>query len=149
MPYVNNKGTDQPVHPHSLISAFVGCFLDSIIPTLDKFQTFKLASVGEEVGLSLTLVQTPKDRFSRDMAQIYIFRFVSVGPRLSSFLIDLNDEDINMADCSTMLPVRTDQTLQICGYPLRDVPQHLLDRLLPHVVFNEYGVQVSFLFHSF
>ena len=67
---------------------------------------------------------------------------MSVGPRLSSFLIDLNEDDINMADCSTMLPVRTDQTLQICGYPLRDVPQNLLDRLPPHVVFNEYGVQV-------
>ena len=67
---------------------------------------------------------------------------MSVGPRLSSFLIDLNEDDISMTDCSTMLPVRTDQTLQICGYPLRDVPQNLLDRLPPHVVFNEYGVQV-------
>ena len=76
---------------------------------------------------------------------IFHFRFVSVGPRLSSFLIDLNEDDINMADCSTMLPVRTDQTLQICGYPLRDVPQNLLDRLPPHVVFNEYGVQVCLL----
>ena len=34
MPYANNKGTDQPVHPHSLISAFVVCCLDSIIPLL-------------------------------------------------------------------------------------------------------------------
>ena len=29
--YVNNKGADQPVHPCSLISAFVVCCLDSII----------------------------------------------------------------------------------------------------------------------
>ena len=29
--YVNNKGADQPAHPHSLISAFVVRCLDSII----------------------------------------------------------------------------------------------------------------------
>ena len=29
--YVNNKGTDQPVHLHSLISVFVFPCLDSII----------------------------------------------------------------------------------------------------------------------
>ena len=29
--YANNKGTDQPAHPRSLISAFVICSLDSII----------------------------------------------------------------------------------------------------------------------
>ena len=27
----DNKGADQPAHPHSLISAYVVCFLDSII----------------------------------------------------------------------------------------------------------------------
>ena len=31
MLYVNNKGTDHPVHPCSLISAFVVRCLDSII----------------------------------------------------------------------------------------------------------------------
>ena len=31
LPYVNNKGTDQSAHPHSLISAFVVCYLDSIM----------------------------------------------------------------------------------------------------------------------
>ena len=30
MPYANNKGADQPAHPHSLIRTFVVCFLDSI-----------------------------------------------------------------------------------------------------------------------
>ena len=29
MPYANNKGAGQPAHPHSLISAFVVCCLDS------------------------------------------------------------------------------------------------------------------------
>ena len=33
MPYATNKGADQPAHLHSLISAFVVHFLDSMIPT--------------------------------------------------------------------------------------------------------------------
>ena len=32
LPYANNKGTDQPAHLRRLISAFVVCWLDSIIP---------------------------------------------------------------------------------------------------------------------
>ena len=32
MSYANNKGADQPAHPHSLISAFVVRCLDSLIP---------------------------------------------------------------------------------------------------------------------
>ena len=37
MPYANNKDADQPAqpaHPRSLISTFVVCCLDSIIPLL-------------------------------------------------------------------------------------------------------------------
>ena len=34
MPCANNKGADQPAHPHSLIRAFVVRCLDSIIPLL-------------------------------------------------------------------------------------------------------------------
>ena len=32
--YANNRGTDQPAHPRSLISAFVVHCMDSIIPLL-------------------------------------------------------------------------------------------------------------------
>ena len=32
--FANNKGTDQPAHPRSLISVFVFRFLESIIPNL-------------------------------------------------------------------------------------------------------------------
>ena len=31
MPYANNKGADQPAHPHSLISTFIVRCLDSMI----------------------------------------------------------------------------------------------------------------------
>ena len=34
MPYANNKDTDQPAHPRSLIRAFVVRCLDSIMPIL-------------------------------------------------------------------------------------------------------------------
>ena len=32
--FVNNKGADQPAHPHSLISAFVNRFFEGIISKL-------------------------------------------------------------------------------------------------------------------
>ena len=40
MPYVHNKGADQPAHPHSLISTFVVRCLDSMFTYLlyPKFQ---------------------------------------------------------------------------------------------------------------
>ena len=44
MPYTNNKGADQPVHPHSLISAFVVCCLDSITPLVVIFDISRLSS---------------------------------------------------------------------------------------------------------
>ena len=52
MPYANNKGADQPMHPHSLISAFVVCCLDSIIPIFAKSKIIVYAA--EQAGLSIT-----------------------------------------------------------------------------------------------
>ena len=61
----NNKGADQPVHPHSLISAFAIHFLESIIRKLATsiISIFWLVSVAEETGLSLTLSETLKTGF--------------------------------------------------------------------------------------
>ena len=42
MPYANNKGTDQPAHPRSLISTFVVRTLDSIVPVVAVYQTSRL-----------------------------------------------------------------------------------------------------------
>ena len=72
MPYANNKYADQPAHSRSLISAFVVRCLDSLIPlvSISKISSLYLASVAAQAGLSLTLSQTPEDRFSRGMAQI-------------------------------------------------------------------------------
>ena len=63
--YANNKGADQPVHPHSLISTFVVCCLDSIIPlvSISKIPSLYLASVAVQAGLSLLWSQTPKTGF--------------------------------------------------------------------------------------
>ena len=71
MPYVNDKGSDQTVHPHSLISNFVVCCFDSIIPIVakPKVSSLSLDSVAEQTGLSLTWSHTIEDRFSRDEAQ--------------------------------------------------------------------------------
>ena len=72
MPYVNNKGSNQTVHPHSLISNFVVRCFDSIILIVakPKVSSLSLVSVAEQTGLSLTWSHTTEDRFSRDKAQI-------------------------------------------------------------------------------
>ena len=65
MPYVNNKGTDQPAHPRSLISAFVVHCLDSTIPlvSISKISSLHLASVAAQASLCLTWLETPKTGF--------------------------------------------------------------------------------------
>ena len=65
LPYANNKCTDQPVHPRSLISAFVVHCLDGnhgIIPLLaiSEISSLWLVAVAEQAGLSLTWSQLPK-----------------------------------------------------------------------------------------
>ena len=59
MPYANNKGADQPVHPRSLISTFAVRCLDSIL-SLISIPAYSLA---EQTGLSLTWSNTPKTGF--------------------------------------------------------------------------------------
>ena len=62
---VNNKGTYQPAHPRSLISAFVFRSFESIISRL---------SVAKETGLSLALSKTPRRGIFCAEAQIYYSR---------------------------------------------------------------------------
>ena len=70
MSYANNKGVDQPAHPHILISAFVVRCLHSIIPILhiSEISSLQLASVTEQASLFLTWSQIPEDWFSHDEA---------------------------------------------------------------------------------
>ena len=60
------------MYPHSLISNFVVCCIDSIIPIVakPKVSSLSLVSVAEQTGLSLTWSHTTADRFSCDEAQI-------------------------------------------------------------------------------
>ena len=64
---VNNNPSDQPAHPGSLISAFVIRFLEStcIISKLAtrEISIFKLVSVAEQVGLSMTWSEIAKTGF--------------------------------------------------------------------------------------
>ena len=55
----NNKGAEQPAHPRSLISAFIGNHMNRI---LSKLATY-LVSVAEDTGLSLALSETLKTGF--------------------------------------------------------------------------------------
>ena len=62
---MNNKGTDQPAHPCSLISAFVIRLLESTISKLATSESsiFLLVSLAEGTGLSIALSETPKAGF--------------------------------------------------------------------------------------
>ena len=62
MSYVKNKGTDQAVHLHSLISTFVVRFLDSVIHIFAISKNSRLASFCESY-----LVASSEDRFSHDV----------------------------------------------------------------------------------
>ena len=50
IPYANNKSTDQPAYLHSLISAFVFSYLDSIIPIFAIAKLSRLASLCSWAG---------------------------------------------------------------------------------------------------
>lgn len=74
---------------------------------------------------------------------LYImFRFVSLGPRLSSFVIDTENNVLDVTDAVKLLPLRHNQILNICGYPLHGMDSELLIHLPPDVVISEYGIQV-------
>ena len=93
--FANNKGADQPVHPHRLISPFVIRFLQSVISKLatDEFSIFYLVSVAEETGLGLALSDTPKDRFCRDAAHISISIFRTSTVTLNPIVLKCHDKD--------------------------------------------------------
>ena len=62
---LNNKGADQPEHPHSLISAFVVRCLDSITPldSISEISSLYLAYVAAQAGLCLNWSQTLETGF--------------------------------------------------------------------------------------
>ena len=72
MSYANNKGADQPAHPHSLISAFVVHCLDSVISldSIAEISRLQLASVAVQASLCLAWSETAEDTFCRVVAHI-------------------------------------------------------------------------------
>ena len=68
------QGTDEPVHPHNLISASVVHCLDTcrISPTFAKpeISRLRLGFVAEQAYLSLKWLHTSDKRFSHDVTQI-------------------------------------------------------------------------------
>ena len=70
--HADSKGTDQPVHPCSLISAFICHFLQSMVSKIASYivSTFQLVSITEQPCLSLTWSETLKDMCSLAMSHI-------------------------------------------------------------------------------
>ena len=72
MPYANNKGADQPVHPRSLINSFVVRCQDRMIPLvyISEISRFQPVSVAEQVSLCLAWSETPEYTLSHGVAQL-------------------------------------------------------------------------------
>ena len=106
LPYANNKGADQPAHPHSLIIAFVICCLDSIIPpvSMSEISSLYIASVAAQAGLSLPWLQTPNDRFSCDEAQMHSLAFWKLLCKVNKkSLFFFKSQNISVEYCSCIL----------------------------------------------
>ena len=69
MLYVKNKDTHQPAHLHSLISIFVFRCSDS---WSGRFESY--------------LVANPEDRFSSEVAQLYIMQYIATKNNISNML---------------------------------------------------------------
>ena len=69
-----DKGVNQPANLHSLISTFVVCCLDILLPLVSILAISCLwqASVAEQVSLSLTWLQTPKTGFIVTWLILYV-----------------------------------------------------------------------------
>ena len=63
--FANNTCADQPLHPRSLISAFVIRFMGNFIckHATGEIPIFWIVSVAEETDLNLALTETPKTGF--------------------------------------------------------------------------------------
>ena len=86
---MNNKGADQPAHPHSLISTFVVQCLDSMMPlvSISKISSLQLVSVAEQAGLSLTWWETSKTGFlATRLISIHLLQKVLYVPFYSTKL---------------------------------------------------------------
>ena len=83
MPYANNKGADQPMHPRSLISTFVVRCLSSLVHLVSISEipsVYLAASVAAQAGLFLTWSQTPKTDFF--VTRLKLFRVCLVHSRI-------------------------------------------------------------------
>ena len=77
-PYANSKGTDQPAHLRSLLSAFVVRCLVISLDSIAEISRLYLDSIVEQASLSLTWSETPEDMFCHGVAQWQVLYYKSV-----------------------------------------------------------------------
>ena len=80
MPFVNNKGADQPAHPRSLIST---CLFAAKTNAETRISMLQLFSVAEEAGLNLIWSEIPKTHFCKALlnCELIILRIVGAQSR--------------------------------------------------------------------
>ena len=107
LPYANNKGADQPVHVHSLISAFVVPCLDRSYTSICYSRNFK--TLASSAGwFESYLVSHPEDRFSRGSSKKQLK--VSVKQTKKNYL----SHHMSKQTKWPMRPAKTQISLGIC-----------------------------------
>ena len=70
---VNNRGADQPLHLHSLISTMAVCYLDSVIPCICNSLNFKTYSQQHHVNKPMYFRSHGISRLQRRLRAYIIF----------------------------------------------------------------------------
>ena len=71
---------------------------------------------------------------------------MSLGPRLSSFLLDTNEEDdLVLENARRLLPLLRSQVQQICAFVFHENLDAIKDNIPANMMLLEFGFQVKFI----
>lgn len=109
----------------------------TLVPVLDVDSSVTLENLGD-------LQQS----FSSFMSLCSGSKTIHLGPRLTSLVVNIENETLKMDDARTYVPVSQEQVLCICAYVLRDNGLEILQQLPPNTALAEYGFTTEYPFRD-
>ncbi|XP_064621643.1 uncharacterized protein LOC135484263 isoform X2 [Lineus longissimus] len=77
-------------------------------------------------------------------------RFISLGPRMSSFLLDTTEDDaLVLDDAQKLLPLLRSHTPQVCAFVFHENLEAMQDIIPPDMMLLEFGFQADYNFHKY